>query len=214
MSTTHSNGQAEQQAPPSTAEVNGGRDPRGRFTAGNTTGPRFQPGNRAARGNPAYRRMAAHRSAILNAVSPEEVATLARRLYDLALQGDVLAARLLLSYVVGRPAEPADPDNTDQDMIDRLSRWPTVHETVAAMLDNADPAQVAEWLATRPDEGLEAFISRVCKECRGADGNRRLELARKRRAGEKVELPYPRRDMLAEIQDELDAEDDDEEGDE
>ncbi len=79
-----------------------GRDARGRFTTGNPGGP----------GNPYARRVAELRSALLDAVTPEDVAALARALLAQAKGGDVAAARLVLSYAVGRPpaVESAEPE--------------------------------------------------------------------------------------------------------
>jgi hypothetical protein len=87
---------------PSTAASNG-RDVAGKFTAGNTAG----------RGNPHCRRVAQLRTAALNAVSPEEMRDLVKHLYGLAMAGDTAAARLVMEYVMGKPAPAADPDAVD-----------------------------------------------------------------------------------------------------
>ena len=97
---------------PSPNGANGdGRDRRGRFALGNPGGP----------GNPYARRVAELRAALLNAVTPEDVAELARALLTQAKAGDVAAARLVLSYAVGRPAEAPDAGQTADD-------WPAVGE--------------------------------------------------------------------------------------
>jgi hypothetical protein len=82
-----------------------GRDAGGRFARGNKGGP----------GNPHARRVAALRSALLEALTPERMRTLAERLYDRALGGDTAAAKLLLAYALGRPAQPVNPDRLDLD---------------------------------------------------------------------------------------------------
>lgn len=74
-----------------------GRDERGRFT----------PGNKAARGNPYARRVAQLRSALLRAVSADDVQAVARKLVEQAKAGDVQAARVLLDRLFG-PAVPLD----------------------------------------------------------------------------------------------------------
>jgi len=72
-----------------------GRDP--------TTG-RFSEGNRAAVGNPHAKRVGELRTALLDAVMPEDV--------EAAKGGDVAAARVLFERTLGRPVEA--------DLIERL----------------------------------------------------------------------------------------------
>jgi hypothetical protein len=64
---------------------------------------RFVAGNRAAIGN----RSAAHRRAIADAMesNSERITGVLQRLHDLALEGDVHAARVWLEHVSGRPRE-------------------------------------------------------------------------------------------------------------
>jgi hypothetical protein len=81
---------------PSTTEGNG-RGPRGRFA----------PGNAFAKGNPHAAKVAKLRTAALNAVKPKELAAVVRKLLELALAGDVAAAREVLSRCLG-PAEAVD----------------------------------------------------------------------------------------------------------
>jgi hypothetical protein len=79
-------------ATPSPNGSNGsGRDGSGRFAAGNPGGP----------GNPYARRVAALRSALVGAVTVDDMCELARGLLEKAKAGDMTAARLLLSYTVG-----------------------------------------------------------------------------------------------------------------
>ena len=89
-------------SPPSNSGANGstGRDAKGRFA----------PGNKVARGNPFARRMARLRSRALAAVSGADLEAIVRQLAAAAKTGDVLAAKLVLSYVLGRPPEAVDPD--------------------------------------------------------------------------------------------------------
>ncbi len=82
-----------------------GRDTRGRFTAGNGGGP----------GNPFARQVAALRAALVAAVAPDDMAAIAAALVERAKGGDVAAARLVLSYLLGKPAPPVDPDRLDAD---------------------------------------------------------------------------------------------------
>src|SRR4051812_24643619 len=89
------NGHADAPLPPSAD----GTAPAGKDSA---TG-RFLPGNKCGRGNPHYRRLAANRTAFLEAVGPVQVKALAADLLKRALAGDVDAARLVLAYALGRP---------------------------------------------------------------------------------------------------------------
>lgn len=74
----------------------GGHDP--------STG-RFTPGNPGGRGNPFAKRVAALRSALLDAVTPDDIAAAARALIAKAKSGDVPAIRELLDRCIGKPQE-------------------------------------------------------------------------------------------------------------
>ena len=80
-----------------------GRDERGRFAQGNSGGA----------GNPFARRVAQMRQALLQAVSDEDLQELVQALLLRAKSGDVAAARLVLSYTVGKPAATQEPDRMD-----------------------------------------------------------------------------------------------------
>jgi len=66
---------------------------------------RFLPGNKAATGNPHAKRVAELRSALLEAVTAEDLTAVVRALVTAAKQGDVAAARVLFERVLGRPLE-------------------------------------------------------------------------------------------------------------
>jgi len=79
-----------------------------------TTGPdgrdslgRFAKGNRLSKGNPLAKKVARLRAGLLEAVGPDDVAAVAKRLVALAKGGDVQAARVLLDRLLG-PAVPLD----------------------------------------------------------------------------------------------------------
>jgi hypothetical protein len=101
----------------SDGQVNG--EANGRLVNG-----RFAVGNKASRGNAFARRMAAHRRALLDAVTPDEWAQLFRKTYDQALTGDVAAQRLLYSYYIGRPVEVVNPDRLDLDELAMIRETP------------------------------------------------------------------------------------------
>jgi hypothetical protein len=104
-------------ADPSVNGVNGnGRAPNGTFVVGNKGGP----------GGSQYAlRVAEFRAALVDAVTPDDVAGIIRKLVEKAKAGDNFAARELLDRLLGKP---------DQS-----------HKIVAAIGTNAfTPEQVAE----------------------------------------------------------------------
>src|SRR5262249_39669896 len=95
------NGAAEAAAP----SLNGsnGHDSRGRFARGHRGGP----------GTPFARRVARLRTLLLEIVGEDDLRGVLVKLVELARGGDLAAARLLLTYLVGQPAEAVDPDRLD-----------------------------------------------------------------------------------------------------
>jgi hypothetical protein len=69
------------------------------------------PNNGGGPGNPFARQVAELRRAALAATTPEKIAAVIGQLEAKALQGDVAAAKLYLSYTLGRPAATVDPDS-------------------------------------------------------------------------------------------------------
>lgn len=63
---------------------------------------RFAPGNAGGPGNPLGRRTAELRSAMLNAVTDDDIRAIIKNLVASALGGDVMAAREVLNRTVGR----------------------------------------------------------------------------------------------------------------
>jgi hypothetical protein len=80
----------------------GRRGEDGRFAKGNPGGP----------GNPLGGKVARLRSVLVDAVTPEDMAHIARVLVDQAKRGDPKAIRELLNRILGRPVEA--------DLIQRL----------------------------------------------------------------------------------------------
>ncbi len=89
-----------------------GRDTLGRVTVGNKNG----------RGNPHTQKVARLRSALLNAVSEEDIEAIIKKLVQDARAGDLYAAREVLVQVLGKPVE--------YDIIERL-------EALEGLLDGA-----------------------------------------------------------------------------
>jgi hypothetical protein len=133
--------------PPTSAE---GRDAQGRFAKGNPGGP----------GNPFARKSAALRQALVDAVSEDDIRDIAIVLLLLARRGDLAAAKLLFSYVIGKPQPAVDPDTLDQhewqtwltrllpigDLGALIGKWPV--ETLCGLLPGLLLARDADCRAT------------------------------------------------------------------
>lgn len=65
----------------------------------------FAPGNKIAKGNVMARRMAELRQVALDTETPEQVSEVFVRLRELALEGDVAAAKTYLTFTIGRPPQ-------------------------------------------------------------------------------------------------------------
>jgi hypothetical protein len=138
----HLNGSAPSLA---TAVDDGGRSPQtGRFALGNKLGVQFEPGNKAGRGNASFKRLAANRREFTDAISADEVRALARKLYAQALAGDLAAAKLVLSYCLGRPSVAEDPDAGAQRELQLAARWPGAVEALALLSGHIDAAEAID----------------------------------------------------------------------
>ena len=94
-----------------------GREANGQFAKGNFGGP----------GNPFARRVAELRQAVIDAIDKEKIRELFDKLYDMAISGDARAARLLLSYTLGKPEPVKNPDHMDTE------EWQHFKETAPMM---------------------------------------------------------------------------------
>jgi hypothetical protein len=74
---------------------------------------RFAKGNPGGPGNPFARQVAALRQVAVAAITPDDVRAILAKMAELALAGDVQAAKLVLAYAIGKPAATADPDRLD-----------------------------------------------------------------------------------------------------
>ena len=75
---------------------------------------RFAPGNRFANGNPHAKRIGQLRSALLEAVTPDDVTAIANKMVEMAKAGDIQAIREVFLRLLGRPQET--------DLIERVER--------------------------------------------------------------------------------------------
>jgi hypothetical protein len=94
---------------------------------GRGAGGRFANGNPGGPGNPFAARVGKLRSTLLDVVSDAELSKVAAAMLKAAKRGDVNAARLLLSYAIGRPVDPVDglSDGKLEVVIRYVDRPPT-----------------------------------------------------------------------------------------
>jgi hypothetical protein len=85
------------------------RDPKGRW----------QQGNKAGRGNPLARQVQAIRSALVNAITHEDIKAVVQRLVQKAKDGDVVAAKVIFERAAG-PAAALDIDLRLTELEDRV----------------------------------------------------------------------------------------------
>ena len=109
---------------------NDGRDTKGRFAAGNAGGP----------GNPFARQVAALRQALLDSVSPADMQAVAKSLIQSATDGNVPAAKLLLSYAIGKPQPAPEPDRMDADEWDVYRETTPMKQEAATVINAGVPA--------------------------------------------------------------------------
>ena len=154
-----------------TTEPKSQRDANGRFVKGNSGGP----------GNPFARQVAALRRALIDAITEEDIKDIATAMLIKARAGDVAAAKLVFSYVLGRPAEAPDPDRLD------LDDWQLLHEKVVT-----DQAQIMkpmcgvplDWLLKVMPFVVETQNERLNKQTLG--GLKRMDAEDKRKEKEKA----------------------------
>src|SRR6185295_8345855 len=81
---------------------------------------------------PFARRVAQLRKAFLVACRNEDIIAIAKSMIEKAKEGDAAAAKLVLAYGLGKPAETVDPDRLD------IEEWNGFKETSHMMCDMKD----------------------------------------------------------------------------
>jgi hypothetical protein len=115
------------------ANGSNGRDTQGRFASGNRGGP----------GNPFARKTAALRQAFYEAITEEDMRAIAGELIVQARLGDKAAIKLVLAYVLGKPAAPAAPDTLDVQEWQLWKEKTNIPAKDAAAIGNGIPAEMA-----------------------------------------------------------------------
>jgi hypothetical protein len=129
-----------------TAPPDSGRDAGGRFAIGNPGGP----------GNPFARQVAALRREALEAVTPEDVRAIVTKLVELARAGNVPAAKLVLAYTVGKPAQTANPDMLDVEEWDKFRKTAPMVDELASLIKPDSSMLLA---------GLRTSVQCTTREC-------------------------------------------------
>jgi hypothetical protein len=118
-----------------------GRDLRGRFAEGCKPGP-GRPRSR----NPFTRMMGALRAAAVEAVSADDLRRLVSGLVERANAGDLGAAKLVLAYIIGKPAPAIDPDDVGHDEWRRFQAGPSLVDVNAVTAAQVEPATATAFL--------------------------------------------------------------------
>jgi hypothetical protein len=103
-----------------------GRGAGGQFTKGNTGGP----------GNPHARACAKMLEVFRNAISQDEMLQICRMLYVKVVGGDVSAAKIILSYKIGKPLPAPHPDAIDRDEWDHYQNDAVREEEMKLVLSS------------------------------------------------------------------------------
>src|SRR5262249_3328799 len=132
------------------------------------------------------------RAALLDVVGPKTLKRIARKLVNLAEQGDLGAAKLLLAYTIGKPTEAADPDELPRRQWERLTLTGRINalyslrhaidpqrtlEVLAGLLGYERPEDFSAVLFAPRDPTLEAQVNRTLAGLRqeaGGDPQNRL----------------------------------------
>jgi hypothetical protein len=82
---------------------------------GRETNGRFAPGNAGGPGNPFGRKVAALRSALIDAVTPQDITEIMYLVVFNAKAGSLEWTKFLFQYAVGKPRPAVNPDTLDLD---------------------------------------------------------------------------------------------------
>tara|TARA_R110002094_G_scaffold57349_1_gene68473 strand:- start:455 stop:916 length:462 start_codon:yes stop_codon:yes gene_type:complete len=117
-------------AKPVSKRATKGRKANGRFVAGCAPGP----------GNPHVRRAAELQEAVRGAVTGKQLSQVMQALYELAMGGDVQAARVLLERIVGKPSDEVRQHNLDLGDLSTVEGVAAAMRTVAVAVAAGDIA--------------------------------------------------------------------------
>jgi hypothetical protein len=104
-------------------------------TNGRNTNGQFTHGNKYGKGNPYARHVARLRTLLIEAVGDDGLADIVQGMVTAAKGGDVAAAKLLLSYLLGKPADSVEPDYVEihEKQLRSTERGLDMHADIAAL---------------------------------------------------------------------------------
>lgn len=73
----------------------------------------FAAGNKYGRGNPHAQKVAQLRTALIQAVTPQDMEEIMKALISQCKAGDIASIKLLLPYLVGSIPQPVNPDEIE-----------------------------------------------------------------------------------------------------
>jgi hypothetical protein len=117
----------------SSENTSNGRDGNGRWAKGNSGGP----------GNPNARHARQLRAMLDDLITPQMVEQVVLNLFNLAMAGNIPAARLFLQYAVGKPEKPKSSKDAEVDAL-------------AAMLEMMTGGPTTDGEVTEPDHDADA----------------------------------------------------------
>ena len=100
---------------------------------------KFAPGNKGGPGNPFARQTARLRQVMLDATTPERMKNVADLLYDLTMQGNMAAAKLLLTFTIGKPKPAQEPDLLDEDEWNRYKAQAPMFGEMGGLVTTCSP---------------------------------------------------------------------------
>ena len=114
-------------------------------TNGRKTNGQFTRGNRYGRGNPHASAVAALKSALVGAVTVEDIKQIAKVLVEQAKAGEHAAIKILLPYLVGAIPQTVDPDNLEADRLSKQSQLIEKQKTNTYHQTYSVPAMGNDW---------------------------------------------------------------------
>jgi hypothetical protein len=156
------------------------RNAKGQFVRGNPGGP----------GNPFGRKVAALRARLLNRATDDDWDTIADALIEKARAGDTAAIKLYYQYILGKPAQAADPDRVDIDEANLLEAARLCGE-LAKNLSRTPPLETMLGLIHLMREACKNKVGAELKE--GVDNGNRKDALRAQRAAKAAERREKRR---------------------
>ena len=159
------------------------------FANGHDTNGRFGKGNEFDANIPYARHVASLRTALAEAVTPDDVRAIAARLVASSRNGDNTATKLLFQYVLGKPQPAVDPDRLAIEAFRTLQQSAVPPELVAHIAGGVPLPLVLELvpllLAAKAGE-LGAFIK---SECERMDAKERRREERRQARAERKRQP-------------------------